>query len=123
MITIVAPWPTSAAGATLVAAANPGSYQHFEELLFGTRNALESAVNGRAHVTANGAFVQANVIIRGRFPDDCYINALVVEQDPRAVPALTAHSGIPGAVIPAGHLIRHKSCKCPEQNRWVGPLT
>ena len=83
-------------------AVEAGTYPHFEETLFGTANALQSVNNGPAHVAANGPLVQAAALVAGFRPQGCYVNALVIEKDPAAAAALTAHSGIPGAVIPNG---------------------
>ncbi|CAE7329408.1 unnamed protein product [Symbiodinium microadriaticum] len=99
-IPIVAPWGASGAAPNAIAQCGAGSYSHFEETVFGTQNALQGFPNGPAYIANGGPVI--NNAVPGACPGGCVINALVVTRDPTAPAALTAHAGIPGAVVPNG---------------------
>lgn len=101
-IPLVQLWGAAGAGVTAIAAVAEGAYAHFEESLFGTINALQAVTNGPAHAAAGLHVAAPAALVAGFLPNGAWINGLVVYRDATAVPVLTAHSGVPGAVIPQG---------------------
>jgi len=92
--------------------------------MFGTTNALRSVQNGPAHIAAGVNLVAAAVLVVGYLPEGAWVNALVIMQEPAVAAALTAHSGIPGAVIPqgrAGHGVTNRA-EVADQARNEKPL-
>ena len=81
-----APWPANGAGGNNVGAAAAGSYEHFEETLFGTQDALQAVDNGPANwAHANGLSVNP------------VVNMLVVTRMPAAATAGSQHAAVIGA--------------------------